>query len=261
MTTFQQPLWGYQLKMPDGWVHRQLQDTDGFASHAQALAPDYQGEKLGHVLVRGEWNPTRQPFEASWNQHITRLAVMLGAKKLGAAPWELPGGRGFEVEIQLPKKTKRRLWAGILENGPVLLHFMVSHWLEERAWFEPLASQLIASLRFQPQIAGLETDSAGLPLPPGYTAADPTEFLTDLQDPAAWQAYDGQANMGALQCFLTREAPAHGWEIQEYVPFPGSNNRGFARLQLVKDEQHLTVGVLPIGDKTPTGKLVIKQAA
>jgi hypothetical protein len=258
MNTYQQPLWGYEIELPEGWIHQTIWETEGFARQPEALQPDYDGENLGHLLIRGEWNWSRQPIEPLWNQHITKLSVMLGAKKLGAAPWSLGVGQGFEAEILLPKKTNKRLWIGILAYDVAILHFMVTHWKEERAQFEPVVTQIIQSLRFVEQVKNVISNEFGCPIPPNYAATDPKNFLNDIQDAAPWQAYDGQASVGALQAFYLRELPVHGWEIEEYVPYPAQTNLGFARFKVQKKGQSLMVGILPIGEKEKTGKIVIK---
>ena len=86
MTIFQHKLWGYELTYPDEWTHKSIQDTEGFAATPESLTPDYAGPKPEHLLVRGEWNGTRQPIETLWGQHVGKLAVMLGAKNVGATP-------------------------------------------------------------------------------------------------------------------------------------------------------------------------------
>jgi hypothetical protein len=259
MNIYQQSLWGYQLELPAGWVHETIQDTEGFAASAEALTPNYEGENAGHLLIRGEWNGTRQPIEPLWNQHITRLSVMLGAKKLGAAPWQMSGGRGFEAEILLPKKANQRLWIGILAYEVILLHFMVSHPKEERQRFEPLVTQAIRSLRFLERTDPIPLDEAGIPLPGGYTPADPTAYLTDVAASPHWQAYDGQASIGALQAFYHRELPVYGWEIDEFTPFPNQTGLTFARLHITRGAQKAALGLLPLSEAGKNSAIVIKK--
>ncbi|MFH1632974.1 MAG: hypothetical protein ABIG63_03060 [Chloroflexota bacterium] len=260
MTIFQHKLWGYELTYPDEWTHKSIQDTEGFAAIPESLTPDYAGPTLGHLLVRGEWNGARQPIELLWGQHVGKLAVMLGAKNVGAAPWQMGGASGFEVEIVLPKQNDKRLWAGILAREATILHFMVVHLKEERAWFEPLATQIISSLRFVERASGIATNQVGLPLPPNYTPADPNTILPDIADPEHWRAYEGLSRVDALQAFYLREAPAHGWEITEYVPFSSQSDIDFARLQLRKDDQTVMLGIMPSEGKNPTGNIAIKSS-
>ena len=60
MAIYQQPLWGYQLEIPENWHHRTIRDTEGFTPNPEALEPGFQGIPLGHILVRGEWNSQNQ---------------------------------------------------------------------------------------------------------------------------------------------------------------------------------------------------------
>ena len=187
---------------------------------------------------------------------------MIGAKKVGSAPWSLAGGRGYEAEIVLPKKNPRRLWAGILAYDFVVLHFMVTHPKEERQQFEPLATDIITSLSFLAEVPGLATSPVGLPLPPGYQPVDPTGILDDISDPEDWLAYDGDAPIPALQAFYLREAPNYGRQLEEYVPYPSHSGLGFARLRLVKDEQVLGLGLLPYAPASgeiPLGRVAVKK--
>ncbi len=248
MAIFQHILWGYELTYPDNWIHQTLGDVEGFAPSPEALEDDYQGEQNGHLLVRAEWNGQLKDLQPLWNQHIGLTAGMLGAKNVGGAPWTMGGAQGMEAEIVLPKSSNRRLWAGILGRGALVLHFMVSHNMHERAWFEPLFTRLISSLRFPASLAeGLACDASGLPLPPAYTPAAPTELVDDIADPQHWQAYRGASSIGSLQAFYLREAQYNGWEIDSFEPFPGVTDAGFARFELRHNATALTLGLLPYG--------------
>ena len=158
MTIFQHTLWGYELTYPADWVHLTLGEVEGFAELAAALEPGYAGEKSGHLLVKAEWNATLQPVEPVWGRHMGVTAGLIGAKRVGSAPWQMGGATGLEAEIALPKESKLRLWSGVLARDFLMLHFMVTHAKEERAHFEPLVTKLIASLRFVPAIDGLAVD-------------------------------------------------------------------------------------------------------
>ncbi len=259
MAIFQNPLWGFELTYPDGWVHKSYADTDGFAKNIDAFNQvGAVNELAAHLLVRGEWNGRREPIAAFWNQHITKLSVMLGAKKLGAAPFSMGGANGFEAEIQLPKRRNRRLWVGILARDTVILHFMVSHPKEERADFEPQATQIISSLRFLDRVNNLSANEKGLPLPPDYASVDPASLVPDAQNDGSWQAYDGSSDIGALQAFYFRELPQHDWVISEFIPFPNQVEIDFARLRIHKDDLTATLGILPTAEKKPQGKIVVK---
>lgn len=259
MTIFQHPLWGFSLTYPDAWVQKSNAGIDGLAENAEAF--DQAGsvnEQAAHMLVRGEFNGKRTPITPLWNQHITKLSIMLGAKKLGASPFSMGGANGFEAEIQLPQKVNRRLWAGILARDTVILHFMVSHPRDERADFEPKISEIISSLRFLDGIKGLKTGANNLPLPPHYQAVDPAALVPGAKNDASWQAYEGKSDIGALQNFYYRELPNFGWEISEFIPFPNQVDVDFARLRIHKGDLTATLGVLPFGEKKIAGKIVVK---
>lgn len=261
MTVFQNKLWGYEVTYPDEWAHKSDQDTEGFAAIPEALMPEYNGPQSGQVLIRGEWNSERRPIESLWGKHVGKLAVMMGAKNVGAAPWQMAGASGFEVEIVLPKREEKRLWVGILSRGLTILHFMVVHCKEERGYFEPIATEIISSLKFIKQASGLSTDSNGLPLPPNYIPVQPGKVIDDIADIQDWQAYDGNSSTGALQAFYLREASNYAWEIDEFLPYPSSATElDFARLQLHQGQQHLTLGILPFGkEREDHAKLVIRD--
>jgi hypothetical protein len=245
MPIFQQPLWGYAFTYPDDWTHRSLGDVEGFAARPEALAPGYAGAQAGHLLVKAEWNAALRPVEPLWAQHMGLTAGMMGAKRVGSAPWQMGGAAGLEAEIALPKQTNLRLWSGILARDFIVLHLMVVHPKDEREWFEPPVTKLIASLRFPSTVAGVTVTPAGLPLPPGYGPVDPLSLIPDIADPEHWQAYSGQSAIGALQAFYLREVVAQGWTIDEFVPFPADAGLGFARLKLHRGAAAATVGLMP----------------
>lgn len=247
MTIFQNPFWGYELNYPEQWTCESNQEFDVFSPIQEQDTAEplpLEGES-GQVLVRGEWNWARQPIGPLWNRHIGSVAGMLGAKEVGSAPWRLGDAVGLEAEIVLPKKDQRRLWTGVLMHNFIVLHFMATHPKEARAQFEPVATGIIKSLRFPERIMGLETTPEGLPIPPGYTPTDPISILSDIPDSKQWRAYTGAAGVGALQAFFLRELPAHKWLMEEYVPFPGPTDLGFARLQLRKSQLSITLGIMP----------------
>lgn len=245
MAIFQHILWGYEITYPNDWIHQTVQDSDAFAPTLSTLDPHHQENNPGQVLIRGEWNWERQPIEPLWNRHIGMLAGMLGAKEVGSAPWHIGDATGLEAEIVLPKKDNRRLWTGVLQHDCRVLQFMATHPKEARAQFEPVATKVIASLRFPNRIMEIETSPEGLPLPPDYTLADPQSILTDISDPLSWRAYVGKFGIGALQAFYLRELPIHNWEIEEYIPFPGPSDLGFVRFQLYRGNSQITLGLTP----------------
>jgi len=257
MAEFQNPLWGFSLTYPEDWARRSTAAADGLAPDPQAFSAAEPNLEQPHILLRGEWNGHRQPIAPLWNQHLSKVAIMLGAKKLGASPFRMGGAIGFEAEIQLPKRENRRLWLGILARDTLILHLMVSHPKTVRAEFEPQATRVIASLKFLARAEGLSASAEGLPLPPNYAPIDPASLVPDAQ--GNWQAYAGESDLGALQAFYYRELPNFGWEISEFIPFPNQVEIDFARLRIHKDGLTATLGLLPVGEaKQPLGNLVIK---
>jgi hypothetical protein len=261
MSVFQHILWGYELTYPDDWAQRTLGPVEGFAAIPEALTPDYSGENSGQILVSSTWNSYQQPVEPLWNQHMTKLAIGLGSKHVGSAPWQMGGASGVEAEIRLPKKDERRLWTGVLERGLTVMYFVVLHLKAERLKFEPLATQIISSLRFPAKIEGLLTSEDGLPLPPGYSPIPPQSILEDIGDAAQWRAYDGKSGIDGLQAFYVREARNYGWTVAEYAPFPSPADLGFARFKLVRNGEQVMLGILPYrGEEKGSvpGRLVFK---
>jgi hypothetical protein len=257
--TFQHPLWGFELTYPDSWVHASHEGIDGFAPDMTAFAAaDFDSAQAAHLLVRGEWNGYREPIAPRWNQYITKLSIMLGAKRLGSAPFRIGDAAGFEAEIQMPRKRQRRLWVGILARETVILHFTVSHAFDVRSEIEPIATQIIASLKFPPQTEGIRANPRGIPLPPGYTVTDPLSLIPDIPAPENWQAYTGGSDIGALQAFYYRELPNFGWEILEFIPYPNQVEINFARLSIHRDGSSATLGILPTTHKQPRGDIVIQ---
>ncbi len=259
MAIFQNPLWGFELTYPDDWAQVSNLGADGFAQNIEAFDPVSDvNEQAAYMLVRGEFNGKREAIAPLWSQHISKLSVMLGAKKLGASPFSMGGANGFEAEIQLPQKINRRLWAGILARDTTILHFMVSHKKTERADFEPHATQIISSLRFLEHVEGLTANAHNLPLLPNYQPVAPPSLVPDVKEDEGWEAYDGESELAALQAFYYRELPQYGWEISEFIPFPNQVDVNFARIRIHKEGTSATLGILPFGEKNLIGKIVFK---
>ncbi len=263
MPVYQQPLWGYQITYPEGWIHETQGATEAFAARLEALDSAYQGPDAGHILVSAEWNSARRPVEPLWSRHIGRLSSLIGARQVGAAPWRLFGASGLEAEILLPKQDPRRVWSGILSWDFLVLKFFVLHFKEDRPSFEPLATRLISSLRLLNHVPGTDQDPDGLPLPPGYAPTQASAVISDIDDPRHWSAYTGAAGVDALQAFFLREAPAHGWSVEEYLPFPAPSGLGFARFRLTKAGKTRVLGILPSSEggirPDSPGSIVIKE--
>jgi hypothetical protein len=245
MAVFQHPFWAYELTLPDSWVHGASGGSDVFAAVPEALNAEFSGPQAGQLLVRGEWNYARKDIEPLWQEHIAKLASILGAKQVGSAPWRMGSAVGLEAEIQLPVRTNRRLWTGILRREFTVLHFMVIHPPETGPFFEPPATQTISSLRFINEVRSSTLNDRGLPIPLGYEATDPRQVVADIQQPENWRGYQGPADIGALQAFYLREAPNYGWIVQEYIPLPNQHDLGFARLGLRKGPLQVTLGIMP----------------
>jgi hypothetical protein len=264
MTRFRQMVWGYQLDYPDGWAHRTIQDVEGFGLSLQALEPDADGPGSGHLLIQTEWNGIRLPIDRVWDTHIAKVAAMVGAHRLGSAPWTMGGGSGYEAEIVLPKKADTRLWVGVLARELVLLKLMVAHPVEDRPWFEPQVTELLRSLRILNQVDGVPVDKTGIPVPPDCHEIEPAEALSDLPDPKAWRVLESPHSFEGLHAFYAREAPAHGWQIESFESFPNQRDPGFSRVRLSKDERVLALGLLPYREDPATagwlGRIAIKAA-
>ena len=259
MKTFQHQLWGYQINLPDNWNHTEFNHKDGFAEDSKAFLPDYQGERLAQLLINGEWNSLKQPIHEIWQGHMGKTALMLGAKNLGSAVWEMAGAQGYEVEIVLPKKSRERLWVGILENGLLVLTFLVLHWKDNREEMERLLSRIISSLRYVNHTDGIISNSSGLPLPSLAKPIDPLLIVDDIGDPENWEAYQGEFSVGSLQAFYNRELASFNWQVNRYVPLPNPGDLPFARLLLEKDGKSYSLGLMPGVDSENTGNIVLKK--
>ncbi len=245
MPVYQDIYWGYEITYPNFWLHTSIGDSEFFTATLDSLDPLYEEPDAGFIAIRGEWNWARKDIRPLWNETIGKTAGFLGAKNIGAAPWKLGDAVGLEAEIVLPKKDIRRLWTGVLSHEFCVLHLMVSHPKTVRTTFEPLATSVISSLKFNSSKFELEQTSEGIPIPPGYHVVDPKTVIDDIDDTSCWHAYDGEAGIGALQSFYVREFPANGWAILEYVPFTPLSDLGFARYKIHKESKLLTLGLLP----------------
>ena len=141
------------------------------------------------------------------------------------------GASGVEAEILLPKKDERRLWTGILERGLTVLYFVVLHLKEERDQFEPLATQIISSLRFPAELEGVLTNEDGLPLPPGYSPIQPQSILEDIADATQWRAYDGKSGIDGLQAFYATRGAQLRLDRGRICALPQPGRSGLCALQ------------------------------
>ncbi|MBN2043716.1 MAG: hypothetical protein JW757_01750 [Anaerolineales bacterium] len=258
MNTFFDPLWGYKLTYPDSWVSQRNGEIQAFAAHLEALNREYIGFQAGYLLVRGEFNHTGESIDPLWEAHITKISLMVGAKNVGAAPLKIGSGSGYEAEIVMPKTKRQRLWTGILSYGLTILHLMVEHPLDQRDWFEPLATSIIKDLHFIQHVPDLTTAEGNIPLPPGFEPADPCAILTDVNASEEWLAFSGQASVDSLQAFYIRELPSYDWEISEFIPYPNQTTIPFARLNLNREGQTTVLGILPEAKGQQTSAIVIR---
>jgi len=245
MTTFVHTMWGFSLDYPAGWVHHPLQDGAAFARTEAALVPGCDGALGGHIMVSAEWNGLRREVEPLWKEHVARMATMLGAKQIRSAPWRIGPAEGIEAEVALPKKDAGRLWLGILSHDLIVLKFLVSHPLALRAEFEPLATEVLRSLRFLEAVPDLPQHPCGLALPPDCTPLPASKILEDLADQGSWEAFETPHSLGAVQAFYWREAPAAGWEITTFQPYPGDHPLPFARVGLHRQGRAIALGIIP----------------
>jgi hypothetical protein len=259
MTVFQHQLWGYQIELPENWEHVQFDAKDGFALDPKAFQPGYSGDNLAQLLINAEWNSLRKPIWDIWQGHIAKSSLMLGAKNLGSAPWSMGGANGFEVEIVLPKKDPKRLWAGILEYGYLVLHFLVLHWKVNQEEMQPLITEIISSLEFLASVPGIQHSDSGLPLPQGLTSVDPVKLIDDIENPNNWDAFRGDFTPGALQAFFLRELEPAGWQVTRYVPYPSKGDLPFARIFTEKEDIQIVLGILPPSQNDPSTALVVKK--
>ncbi len=260
MPTFVHPLWGYALDYPDGWVWREDGEVVAFAAHEAALNLDYEGERLGHLVIRPELNPYLRPIEPLWTQYITRIAIMRGAKNMGSAPLRVGNLQGYEAELQLPQKSNRRLWVGLLAAGGIILHLMLTHRRDERDAFQAPASQMVRSLRFVARTEGVPATPWGVPLPPDYTPVAPQEVLADATPEQGWEAYQGAAPIAALQAFYLRELPQHGWQVETYYPYPNrSPEVRFAGFGVRREDEQATVALIPHGEKPTRAHVALRR--
>ncbi len=259
MPTFVHPLWGYALDYPEGWLWEEQGEVTAFAPHRAALTPDYEGADAGHLAIRPELNPYLRPIEPRWTEYITRVGIMKGAKKLGAAPLKVGNLEGYEAELLMPAKQNRRLWIGLLAAGGIILHLMLTHPKEAKDSFQGAASRMVQSLRFVARTEGVATDAHGLPLPPEYSPAPLEAVLADTSPDEGWQTYTGEAPIAALQAFYLRELPQHGWDISAYYPFPNrSADVRFASFLAERDGAQAIVALIPYNKNPILGNLAIR---
>jgi len=262
MSRYQNFLWGYSLTYSDEWTMQEDDDAVILTAPVESYPKPRADEHQGRVMIRPEWNPEHVEVQKLWSLHIGKIAGVIGAKRLGAAPWQLGALTGMEAELAMPKKDPLRLWTGILQHDRTIYHLLVTHHKLDRDWFEPQATNIIRSLRVHAP-AAVQDEELTFPLPPGYQSVNPLDIIEDIDDASAWQAFTGSATVAALQAFYARELPSAGWNIVDYDPLPGPAEPGFARFALQRSDVHLVLGILPIGDDSPpstqAGTIMLRQ--
>jgi hypothetical protein len=254
------PLWGYELTLPEGWLHRLEGDKIFISNSPEGLQPLLDTPPpAAQLLVMTEWNGLCLPLEPIWNQHIEILKDGFNPKDVRQAPWTLAGAVGTEAELGLRKRDNTFLWTGILTRDLIVLQFMLTYKTENTEVLKSVLTDLIASLRFVEQVEGIETNQAGIPLPPGYVPADPLEIVPDINTPNHWEAYstateEGAASLGALQAFYKRELAPRGWQVTEYIPYPGQMAISFARFSIRQEDRKVILGIMPPDEKADSPK-------
>lgn len=239
------PLWGYSFSFPEDWNHKRISGVDTFTPSDGQAQPTGERHDRGYLLVQPEWNALLQPVQPLWEAHIGRVAPLVGAKNIGTAIWEMAGTRGLETEIVLPKAKEERLWVGMLPFGRIILKFVVSHPIEHRHWFEPQATGIITSLQFLPTTPQTKRTEEGIPLPAGAHQIDPSHTAIDIKEPSLWVCFEIGEPIGAVQAFYLRESDVHGWNLEEFTPYPNNAGLGMARFRLRKGEAVAGVGLIP----------------
>ncbi len=258
MPTFVHPLWGYALDYPNGWVWEEQGEVTAFGPHKDKLNTENL-QQAGHFAIRPELNPYLRPIEPLWTEYITRVSIMKGAKKVGASPLKVGNLEGYESELLMPARQKRRLWVGLLAAGGIILHLMLTHPTDEKTIFQAPASRMVQSLRFVAHTASIATTAAGLPLPPQYHPTAVESVLADTTADQGWEAWTGDAPLAALQAFYLRELPHHGWKITAYYPFPNREpNIRFASFLAQRDDAQAIVALIPYGSRPIRGHLAIR---
>lgn len=239
---FQQHFWGYEITYPDHWVHATHGDVEAFALHPQALDVAYDGPRMGYLLIRAELNAYQMPLDTLWAEHLSRIAIMHGAKQVGSKPYFVGQSKGFAAELMLPRREDKRLWTAVLAAGGIVLHVLAMHRSSEALDFQPL----ISSLRYASLVSGVTLSARGMPLPTGSLPVEPADVFPDITAADHWETYRASAAVDALQIFYAREAPAHGWEVLGYSPYPNRDPAiQHASLVLYRDGCGAAVHLLP----------------
>ena len=251
MQIYQNLLWGYELQYPENWKHFYQENAEWFKPDLVEDNNTFQG----HLILAAEWVYPPRKIEQLWQKHILSTAGKVEAKNIGSAPWKIGNAVGYEAEIVLPKRENKRLWTGILLNGPLLLNMVVAHHLKERQTFEPLVSDILRNLKFPEHFPQISQNPVEIPLPPGYTQTQVKDILPDINEEDIWYAYQGGESMGALQAFYARELLAAGWFIEEFVSFPEqAQELGFCRIRVQKAGKTCLIGLMPYGEDILTSR-------
>ena len=83
MPVYQQPLWGYQITYPEGWIHETQGATEAFAARLEALDSAYQGPDAGQIVRLMQ---RRQRYEMLQAGHDLRRQPTVTESELGQPP-------------------------------------------------------------------------------------------------------------------------------------------------------------------------------
>ena len=138
--------------------------------------------------------------------------------------------------------------ADLLASAGMILHLALTHRVEEKAYFQPLASRMVQSLRFVAHTESPLAEELPLPLPPAYRPVPATEVLSDATPEQDWHAYQGEAPISALQAFYLRELPYQGWHIEAYYPLPNRDPEVKVGIFVARQgKQRLVLALVPHG--------------
>jgi hypothetical protein len=124
----------------------------------------------------------------------------------------LGGAKGLEAELPFQKAKSAPMGRNFGARRAGAAFHGVAHLERSRLCLNRCSPpDLQPALSSQPG-RSLAHDTCGLPLPPGYTPADPTGLVNDIADPQNWRAYCGASSIGSLQAFFSTRSAAQRME-------------------------------------------------